>query len=91
MNETTSLYSGYRHPGEIISHGVWLYHRFNLSFRNVEEILVSRGIDITYETVRQWCLRFSREFAKRIRNREGRPGDTWHLDEVFIQIKGRQY
>jgi len=79
------------HPGEIISHAVWLYHRFNLSFRNVEEILVSRGVDITYESVRQWCFRFGTEYAERIRSRAGRQGDTWHLDEVFINIKGRQY
>ena len=86
---TLSTYHG--HPGEIISHAVWLYHRFNLSFRNVEEILVSRGVDITYESVRQWCFRFGTEYAKRIRSRAGRQGDTWHLDEVFINIKGRQY
>ncbi len=82
MNETSSPYHGFRHPGEIISHAVWLYHRFNLSFRNVEEILVSRGVDVTYESVRQWCLRFGAEYAKRIKSRVGRPGDRWHLDEV---------
>ncbi len=91
MNKRTSSYHGFRHPGEIISHAVWLYHRFTLSFRNVEEILVSRGVDVTYESVRQWCLRFGAEYTKRIRGRVGRPGDTWHLDEVFIRIKGKQY
>jgi len=91
MKDTPSPYHGFRHPGEIISHAVWLYHRFTLSFRNVEEILVSRGVDVTYESVRQWCLCFGREYAKRIRAREGRPGDTWHLDEVFIRIKGKQH
>lgn len=58
MKKTLSPYHGFRHPGEIISHAVWLYHRFTLSFRNVEEILVSWGVDVTYESVRQWCLRF---------------------------------
>ena len=91
MNKTPSLYQGFHHPGEIISHAVWLYYRFALSFRSVEEILWSREVDVTYESARQWCLRFGAEYAKRIRNRVGRPGDTWHLDEVFIWIKGKQY
>jgi len=91
MNTPISPYHGFRHPSEIISHAVWLYYRFTLSFRNVEEILVSRGVDVTYESVRQWCLRFGREYTKRIKAREGRAGDTWHLDEVFIRIKGKQH
>ena len=91
MNDDITLYRGFRHPGEIISHAVWLYHRFALSFRNVEEILRSRGVEITYESVRQWCLRFGAEYAKRIRVRAGRCGDTWHLDEVFVRINGDQY
>ena len=91
MNESTSRYFGFRHPGEIISHAVWLYYRFTLSFRNVEEIMVSRGVDVTYESVRQWCLRFGQEYANRIRAKEGRAGDTWHLDEVFIKVKGKQH
>ena len=91
MNKTPSAYRGFRHPAEIINHAVWLYHRFTLSFRNVEEILLSRGVDVTYESVRQWCLRFGQEYAKQIRAREGRPGDIWHLDEVCIRIKGKQY
>ena len=91
MNETTSPYFGFRHPGEIISHSVWLYHRFTLSFRNVEEIMVSRGVDVTYESVRQWCLRFGQEYANRIRAKERREGYIWHFDEVFIKIKGKQH
>lgn len=91
MSNDTDLYSGFRHPGEIISHAVWLYHRFALSFRNVEEILRSRGVEVTYESVRQWCLRFGAEYAKRIRVRAGLCGDTWHLDEVFVRINGNQY
>ena len=84
MNDDGMLYRGYGHPGQIISHAVWLYHRFALSFREAEEILRSRGVAVTYETVRQWCLRFGAEYAKRIRARAGRSGDTWQLDEVFI-------
>ena len=91
MINDADLYSGCRHPGEIISHSVWLYHRFALSFRNVEEILRGRGVEITYESVRQWCLRFGPEYAKRIRARAVRSGDAWHLDEVFIRINGKQY
>lgn len=91
MKTSPSIYHGFRFPGEIISHAVWLYHRFPLSFRNVEEILGSRGVDVTYEAVRQWCLHFGAEYAKRIRARQGQLGDFLYLDEVFIKIKGKQH
>ena len=87
--ENNNIYHGFRFPGEIISHAVWLYHRFTLSFRDVEEILASRGIEVTYESIRQWCRYFSQEYAKKIRAKQTRFGDTWHLDEVFIKIKGK--
>ena len=83
-------YRGYRFPPDIISHAVWLYHRFSLSFRDVEDLLAERGITVTYETVRQWCLTFGLEYARRLRSRRGRQGDTWYLDEVFVRIQGRQ-
>ena len=83
-------YRGYRFPPEIISHAVWLYHRFSLSFRDVEGLLAERGITVTYETIRQWCLTFGIDYARRLRSRRGRQGDTWHLDELFIRIQGRQ-
>ena len=83
-------YRGYRFPPEIISHAVWLYHRFSLSFRDVEDLLAQRGITVTYETIRQWCQRFGLDYARRLRRRRGRLGDTWHLDELFVQIQGRQ-
>ena len=83
-------YRGYRFPPEIISHAVWLYHRFSLSFRDVEDLLAERGITVTYEAIRQWCLTFGIDYARRLRSRRGRQGDTWHLDELFIQIQGRQ-
>jgi putative transposase len=85
-------YKGYRYPAEIIAHAVWLYHRFPLSYREVEELLFARGIVVSYETVRQWTRKFGPEYAARLHRRQPRPGDKWHLDEVFIKINGeRQY
>ena len=85
-------YQRHRFPSEIISHAVWLYHRFCLSFREVEELLAERGITVTYETVRQWCQKFGPDYARKLKKRQGRLGDTWHLDEVFITIQGgKQY
>ena len=89
MKANANRYSGYRFPPEIISHGVWLYHRFTLSFRDVEEILAKRGILVTYETIRQWCRKFGPEYARGLRRHQGRLGDIWHLDEVFVKIRGR--
>ena len=65
-------------------------HRFSLSFRDVEDLLAQRGITVTYETIRQWCLTFGRAYARRLRHRRGPLGDTWHLDELFVAINGRQ-
>jgi putative transposase len=83
----------YRHrfPAEIISHAVWLYHVFSLSLRDVELILAERGIVVSYETVRRWCKKFAASFADRLRRRRPRPGDKWHMDEVFIRIQGVQH
>ena len=86
---STSLYHRHRFPGEIISHCVWLYFRFALSFRDVEEMLAMRGVVLTYETVREWCLKFGQTYANTLRRRSPRPGDRWHLDEVFLKINGR--
>ena len=83
-------YRGYRFPSEIIAHAVWVYHRFGLSFRDVEDLLAERGITVTYETIRQWCLTFGLDYARRLRRSRGRMGDTWYLDEVFVKIRGRQ-
>ena len=91
MNDTPNPYAGYRYPAEIISHAVWLYFRFTLSYRDVEELLAARGIIVTYETVRQWCLKFGRDFANELRRRAPRRGDKWHLDEVYLNINGRWY
>src|SRR4051794_30798589 len=83
-----SPYAGYRFPGEVISHAVWLYFRFPLSLRHVDEILAARGIDVSHETVRQWGLKFGQAFANQIRRRLPRAGDKWHLDEVAVKIAG---
>ena len=89
MSQQTSRYRGYRFPPEVISHAVWVHHRFSLSCRDVEDLLAERGIIVTYETIRQWCLTFGLDYARRLRTRRGRQGDTWFLDEVFIKIQGR--
>ena len=90
MTSDLSSYRGYRFPPEIIAHAVWLYFRFSLSFLDVEDLLAQRGIIVTYETIRQWCRTFGRAYAKRLRHRRGQLGDTWHLDEPFVKINGRQ-
>ena len=92
MHAQTPSYHGYRFPPEIISHAVWLYYRFCLSFRDVEDLLAERGIIVSHETIRQWSRRFGAEYARKLKRREGRLGDTWYLDEVFVTIQGqRQY
>ena len=87
MSQPTS-YRGYRFPPEIISHAVWLYFRFGLSFRDVEDLLAERGVIVTYEAIRQWCLMFGLDYARRLRRRRGRMGDAWYLDEVFREDPG---
>jgi putative transposase len=83
----------YRHrfPAEIISHAVWLYHTFCLSFRDVELLLAERGVEVSYETIRRWCRKFAQSFANRLRRCRSRLGDRWHMDEVFIKISGVQH
>ena len=88
MNTKNPSYQRYRFPSEIISHAVWLYHRFCLSFREVEELLAERGITVTYETVRQWCQKFGPDYARKLKKRQGRLGDAWHLDEAVITVQG---
>jgi len=88
MTAPASLYRRHRFPAEIISHAVWLYHLFSLSLRDIELILAERGILVTRESVRNWCHKFGAEYARRLHRRRPRPGDTWHLDEVFIRING---
>ena len=87
----SDLYKGFRYPAEIISHVVWLYFRFSLSFRDVEELMASRGIFVTYETIRQWTLKFGQTYANALRRRQPKRGDKWHLDEVVLTIQGRHH
>ena len=88
---TPNLYRGFRFPAEIIQHAVWLYHCFSLSLREVELILAARGIVVSYESIREWGLRFGRIFANRLKRRRPQPGDKWYMDEVFIRIRGKQH
>ncbi|WP_434600067.1 IS6 family transposase [Streptomyces sp. A5-4] len=81
-------YRGFRYPPEIIAHCVWLYYRFPLSFREVEEMMLERGVVVSYETIRQWTRKFGPAYAGALRRRQPRPGDKWHLDEVFLKING---
>ena len=85
-----SLYRGHRFPAEIIGHAVRLYHRFTLSYRDVEDLLAERGIIVSYEIIRCRCLRFGPQYAKSIRKKQGRLGDIWNVDELFLEIQGEQ-
>jgi len=78
---TLLSYRRHRFPPEIIQHAIWLYLRFTLSYRDVEELLAERGVEISYETVRRWVLKFGPVIARRLRGRRPRPSDRWHLDE----------
>src|SRR6266480_5620548 len=81
-------YRRHRFPPEIIQHAIWLYLRFTPSYRDVEELLAERGLDISYETVRRWVLKFGPAIARRLRQRRPRPSDRWHLDEMVVRIAG---
>ena len=84
-------YRRHRFPPIIIQHAVWLYCRFTLSYRDVEDLLAERGLDLSYETVRRWVLKFGRAYARRIQRRRPRPTERWHLDEMVVVIRGRRY
>src|ERR1700694_3807104 len=86
-----SRYRRYRFPPEIIAHAVWLYFRFHLSFRDVQDLLAERGVIVSHETIRQWCTRFGAAFAGGLRRRRARAGDKWHLDEVMLKINGKRH
>lgn len=88
MKEPAALCHRHRFPAEIISHCVWLYDRLPISYREIEEVMAMRGVLLSYETIRRWCLKFGPTFAKALRRRRPRPGDKWHMDEVFLTING---
>lgn len=90
MTQPSINYKRHRFPPKIIAHAVWLYVRFNLSLREVEEMLLEHGIDVSYETIRRWTIKFGPQIARNLRRRQPRPGDVWHLDEVVVKIAGKK-
>ena len=91
MTIAPNPYRGFCYPREVIQHAVWLYHCFSLSLRDVELIMAARGVVVSYESIREWGLFFGRLFANTLKRRRPTPGDKWHLDEVFIRIRGKQH
>ena len=90
MSRSTTLYKRHRFPPEIIQYAVWLYHRFNLSHRDIEDLLAERGVVVSYESIRLWCNKFGLQYARRLKRRHQGFGDTFYIDEVFVKIHGRQ-
>lgn len=90
MKKSASLYKRHRFPSEIIQHAVWLYHRFNMSHRDIEDLLAERGIEVSYESIRMWCNKFGPHYARRLKRRHQGYGDTFYIDEVFVKIRGQQ-
>lgn len=91
MKKSKSLYHGHRFPPAVISCAVRWYFRFQLSLRDIEELLFERGVVVTYETIRCWCDKFGKGFARRVKTARPKPGNTWHLDEVFVTLRGEPY
>ena len=91
MKNAKSLYDGHRFPAAVINCAVRWYFRFQLSLRDIEELLFERGVIVSYETVRRWCDKFGAGFAHRVRAARRKPGTTWHLDEVFVTLRGEPY
>jgi len=86
-----NTYKRHRFPPEIISYAVWLYYRFNLSHRDAEDLLAERGITVSYESIRMWCIKFGATFARKLRRNHQGYGDTFCIDEVFVKIYGKQH
>ncbi len=91
MKISTTLYKRHRFPPEIIQYAVWLYHRFRLSHRDVEDLLAERGITVSYESIRLWCNKFGLKYARRLKKKHQGYGDTFFIDEVFVKIDGMQH
>jgi putative transposase len=91
MKKSTTMYKRHRFPPDIIQHAVWLYYRFNLSHRDIEDLLAVRGIVVSYESVRLWCNKFGPKYARRLKRRHQGFGDTFFIDEVFVKIDGIQH
>lgn len=86
-----NIYKRHRFPPDIISYAVWLYYRFNLSHRDIEDLLAERGISVSYETIRLWCIKFGSTYARRLKRGHRGYGDTFHIDEVFVKVNGKQH
>ena len=91
MNRSKTLCKRHRFPAEIIQHTVWLHHRFNLSHRDIEDLLAERGITVSYESIRLWCNKFGSIYARRLRRRHQEYGDAFYINEVFVNIRGKQH
>ncbi len=91
MKKSTTLYKGHRFPPEIIQYAVWLYYRFKLSHRDIEDLLAERGITVTYESIRLWCIKFGLKYVRRLKKKHQGYGDTFFIDEVFVRIDGKQH
>ncbi len=89
--DPASLYRGYRFPADVIAHAVWLYFRFHLSLRDVQDLLAERGIVVSHEAIRHWCSKFGPTYAAGLQRRRARPGDKWYLDEVLLKIRGKRH
>src|SRR5215469_12385923 len=87
---TSLCYRRHRFPPTVIQHAIWLYLRFTLSYRDVEDLLAERGLEVSYETVRRWVLKFGPLIARQLRRHRPRPSDRWHLDEMVVRIAGKQ-
>jgi putative transposase len=87
----SKMYQRHRFPPEIIQYAVWLYHRFSLSQRDIEDLLAQRGIEVSYEAIRLWCNKFGPQFSQRLRRKHQGYGDTFFIDEVFVKIQGEQH
>jgi putative transposase len=90
MNKAT-MYKRHRFPAEIIQYAVWLYHRFNLSYRDIEDLLAERSISVSYVSIRLWCNKFGPKYAQRLRRKHQGYGDTFYIDEVFVKIQGQRH
>ncbi len=90
-NQGINIYKRYRFPPEIIQYAVWLYYRFNLSHRDIEDLLSERSIIVSYEAIRIWCRKFGAQYARRLKRNHQEYGDTFFIDEVFVKIQGKQH
>ena len=84
-----NIYKRHRFPSEIISYAVWLYYRFNLSYRDIEDLLVQQGTIVSYESIRLWCNKFGPKYARELKRKHRGYGDTFFIDEVFVKIGGK--